>query len=807
MRLWVSFLLTLPSSISLALVDVPGRPRHVNHARLAKARPARTHSGSGLNTIGNARVRRQLPNFELIYGSPAEYALGRALEDSILVRGRPLGTWPYEVQPDLSNFKWMSYERARRVLSGTPPTLQPSPIMADGLSYMDIYVSIQGNEDYTVRITLGIIIRVGNASAPMEPAPTPTLSPGSPVLPPAPPPGSFLGLHGPILAVLVAACALFLILILGGLGWLIAMRRHMKKQGALTRHTVSPEPRGRSPTARWPRTTAHSLSFVPPNPTGSTLTNSTRRRVRTADHGIPSAPTPEPEPVSPEKPVESRKRAATLIQTIHTRAIRGSPKIESSKRTLSPDLSSSRKRPNPGQSSPRIGTRIKREELPMVEQTRRDEFTNSWCSALHLDPFQSPGASVDTDNGQDRQTSPGAGIAPSATMESRRIRAERPKSPTPTKAVWGKGHRTMSLSELGGSLAGRMIGMSNVPRGEVISADSSMLSVGPSGSNPGDTPTPRASQIRDTTTKSNDSLSKRLDYAERTNQIGMALFSLPSEPTSPEKSIAAAAPLGLSFDSFFSPKSMAEESQFEETTAEPRYGDVSSERMVRIAQSQETVATTYVTAPESGASPNTFRDGSILSAGHGPVEPIGIIGSPSTSHSQIAELDDISSPLLAGQDEERTQVAEISSQSLTVEYGRADQSLRVLDSFPGMLRGSLSYFPEDVEITTPVLPSTSRAELSFREPNDILLLPEEDLAQGCIRLARVESVERMGASSRSHAVEATEEVNTSAQGDPSKGTTEDSIISPNISEQNPTQDDSILSRTKASESVDSLQVK
>ncbi|KAG8773883.1 hypothetical protein FRC12_002266 [Ceratobasidium sp. 428] len=798
MRVWTLLLLALSPSISLALVDVPSRPRRVNHARFAKVLPARTNSGSGLNTFGSARIRKQLPNFELTYGSPAEYALGRALEDSVLVRGRPLGTWPYDVQPDLSNFRWMTYER------GTPPTLQPSPIMADGLSYMDIYVSIQGNEDYTVRTTLGVIVRVGNASAPMEPAPSPTLSPGSPVLDPVPPPGSFLGLHGPILAVLVAACALFLILILGGLGWLIAMRRHMRKQGVLTRHAVSPEPRGRSPTARWPRTTAHSLSFVPPNPTGSTLTNSTRRRVRTADHGIPSAPTPEPEPASPEKPVESRKRAATLLQTIHTRAIRGSPKIGSSKRALSPDLSSSRKRPNPGQGSPRIGTRIKREELPMVEQTRRDEFTNSWCSALHLDPFQSPGASVDTD--QDRLTSPEVGITPSATMESRRVGAERPKSPTPTKAVWGKGHRTMSLSELGGSLAGRMIGMSNVGREEIVSADSSMLSVGPSGSNPGDTPTPRASQIRDTITKSDESLSKRLDYAERTNQIGMALFSPLSEPTSPEKSIAAAAPLGLSFDSFFSPKSAAEESQFEETAAEPRYGDVSSERMVRIAQSQETVATTYVTAPESGASPNTFRDGSISSAGHGPLEPIGMIGSPSTSHSQIAELDDISSPLLASQDEERTQVAETSSQSLTVEYGRADQSLRVLDSFPGMLRGSLSYFPEDVEITTPVLPSTSRAELSFREPNDILLLPEEDLDQGCIRLARIESVERMGASSRSHAAEATEAVNTSTQGNESKGTTEDSIISPNISEQNPAQDDSILSRTRDSESVDSLQV-
>ncbi|KAG9118648.1 hypothetical protein FRC07_006734, partial [Ceratobasidium sp. 392] len=776
MKPWTTVLaLSLPSA--LALADIPSRVRHVKHARgLA--------SQSDSHTVRNARIRKQLPDFELIYGLPAEYALGRALEDNIQVRGRPLNTWPYDVQPDLSNFEWMSYERARRVLSGTPPTPQPSPIPANTHSYMDIYVSIGDNGDHSIGTTLGITVRLGNASSPADPAPTLTPSPGSPVLNPAPAPATFLGLHGPILATMIAACALFLILVLGGLGWLVAMRRHMKRQGAVTRHDhlsdESSEPRGRSPTARWPRTTAHSLSFVPPHQATSAFTTSTRRRVRTADHNTTSPSTPEPAPVSPEKPAESRKRAATLLQTIHTRAIRGSPRIGSSKRTLSPDLSSRKKHP-PGQVSPRIGTRIKREELPMVEQTPRNEFTNSWCSALHLDPFQSPGASVHTNEGQRQHTNSEAGVTPSETMNSVKIGAERPKSPTPMKAAWGRGHRTMSLSELGNSIAGRMAGSSNAPEAEGVSTDSSLLSVGPSGSNQEDTPTPRASQIRNTTTKSEDSLSKRLDYVERTNQIGMALFSPPSEPTSPEKSAAAAGSLGLSFDSFFSPKSAIEEAELEETTAEPRYGDVASERMVRIAPSQETVATTYVTAPESGASPNTFGDGSVSSVGGGPEEPLGVIGSPSTSHSQIAELDDISSPLLTDPDVEQTQVVETSNQSLAVEYGRANRSLRVLDSFPGMLRGSLSYFPEDVEINTPVLPSTSRTELSYREPTDILLLPEEDLDQGCIRLARVESVERsMGSSQRSHVAPEVEVVNMLTQGNESRGTTEDSIISPNM---------------------------
>ncbi|KAG8741853.1 hypothetical protein FRC10_002363 [Ceratobasidium sp. 414] len=428
-----------------------------------------------------------------------------------------------------------------------------------------------------------------------------------------------------------------------------------------------------------------------------------------------------------------------------------------------------------------------------------------------MDPFQSPGASADPGKGQARQTDSQADIGASATMESGRIAAERPKSPTPKKAAWGRGHKTMSLSELRGALtvAGGVVGSTETG---AVGPDSSMDSLAPAGSNQEGTPTPRASQIR--ATNPEDSFAKRRlerheTYAERTNQIGLALFAPPSQMTSPKNATATA--LGLSFDSFFSPKPAAEEGPFEEEGVEPRLRDVVSERMVRIAPSQETMATAYVTASESGASPDTSGYGP-SSSGHGQPEEIEVIGSPSTGHSQIAELDDISSLLLTDPDVEKTQVL---NQSLTVEYGRADQSLRVLDSFPGMLRGSLSYFPEDIEVDTPVLPSIARTGLSYRESTDILLLPEEDLDQGYIRLARVESVGRLErqnhAGSQSHIVKEGDAGNgltaEEFHGNASQGTTEDSIISPDASGQKSTQDDSILSRTKSDESADSLEPK
>ncbi|KAG9088116.1 hypothetical protein FS749_002406 [Ceratobasidium sp. UAMH 11750] len=685
---------------------------------------------------------------------------------------------------------------------------------------MDIYVFV-GDDDRTLRTTLGISIRPGNSSAPLGPATGPTQSPGAPVVTLAPSP-PVLGLHGSILAVMIAACALLLVLVLGGLSWLLAMRRHLKEQGVPDRHAhsgdSSTEPRGRSPTARWPRTTAHSLSFVPPSHGVSTITTSTRRRVRTTDLGSPTTvshpSSVEPAPPSPEKPVESRKRAATLLHTIHTRAIRGSPRIGSSKSTFLPDLSSRKgflPRASSGQASPRIGTRIKKEELPTVEQTRRDEFTNSWCSALHLDPFQSLATSIELDNGQARQTGSQTDIGTSAPMESGKIAAERPKSPTPKIAVWGRGHRTMSLSELRGSLAaaGRALDSSNGPQAGSVGIDSSVDSLAPAGSNQEDTPTPRASQICATATNSEDSLAaKRPErhetYAERTNQIGMALLAPPTGTKPPKKATPTA--LGLSFDSFFSPKAAMEEA-LEEEGNEPRFKDVDSERMVRIAPSQETLATTYVTAPESGPSPNTSGNGA-SSAGYEQPEVIGVIGSPSTGHSQIAELDDISSPLLTDPDIEKNQA---SNQSLTVEHARADQSLRVLDSFPGMLRGSLSHFPEDVEVHTPILPSTARTGLSYREPTDILLLPEEDLDQGCIRLARVESVERQNRAGSPSRVSKEGDAGSGptsekVRGNASQATTEDSIMSPNASGQKSTQVGSIMGRTEGDESADSPKV-
>ncbi|KAG9079733.1 hypothetical protein FRC06_007549 [Ceratobasidium sp. 370] len=810
METWVILLLVPAQSGAVALVSAAGRARHVGRARAPRDLPVgRPITGpSPRVSTRDTHIQKPLPDFELVYGLPAEYALGRALESAIQVKGRPLNIWPYDAQPDLSDFSWMRYERTRRVLGGTPPALQPAPVPANTLSYINVYVFVGGNQGYTVRTTLGISIRSVNASAPLEPAPSPTLSPAAPVVTLASSPPSVSGLHGPILAIMIAACALLLVLVLGGLSWLLAMRRHLKEQCVSDRHAGdnAAGPRGRSRTARWPRTTAHSLSFAPPSHGASAITTSTRRRVRTVDHGSPTTtsnqPSLEPVPASPGKPVESRKRAATLLHTIHTRAIRGSPRIGSSKGTLSPDLSSRRgfvPRASSGQASPRIGTRIKREELPKVEQTRRDEFTNSWCSALHMDPFQSPGASVGLDdNGKARQ----ADIGASPTMESGRIAAERPMSPTPEKVVWGIGHRTMSLSELRGSLAeaGLVVDSSGGLQAGEVGTDSGGVSPTAADSNQEGTPTPRASQIHATATSSEDSLAqKRLErhetYAERTSQIGMALFTSPPETRSPKNTAATA--LGLSFDSFFSPKSAMEEDTFEEEAAEPRYRDVASERMVRIAPSQETMATTYVTAPESGT-PNTLGDRS-SSAGHGQPEIIGVIGSPSTGHSRIVELDDIPSPLLTEPDVEKT---EVSNQSLSVGYAGADQSLRVLDSFPGMLRGSLSHFPEDVEVNTPVIPSISRAALSYRESMDILLLPEEDLDQGCIRLARVASVERQNRAGDQSYV-GNESTSQKFRGNAS---TEDSIISPNLSGQKSTRDDSILSRTKSDESADSLEV-
>jgi hypothetical protein len=93
-------------------IDTPGQARHLAVARELRARqPGARSKFERRVSLRNARIRKPLPVFELVYGQPAEYALGRALEDSVQVRGGPLGAWPYDVQPDLSSFSWMSYER------------------------------------------------------------------------------------------------------------------------------------------------------------------------------------------------------------------------------------------------------------------------------------------------------------------------------------------------------------------------------------------------------------------------------------------------------------------------------------------------------------------------------------------------------------------------------------------------------------------------------------------------------------------------------------------------------------------------
>lgn len=710
-----------------------------------------------------------------------------------------------------------------------PPAAQQSPAPAEIISYMDVYVFIGSDTDYTLRTTLGVSIRPANTSVTSSsnassptPAP-PTAAPNTPA-PFVPSP------HGAILALLITACALVSLLILGCFGWLLAMRRHLKRQGEIAPPQSSAQelPNGGPVSPRWHRTSAHSLSFVPHH-AAPTLIGSSRRRVRTADHEGPltlvvnEAP-PDRTISSPEKSIGSRKRASTLLQTIHTRSIRGSPKIGSSKSAAkgSPEVPT-RKTFSPrlgfGQSSPRIGVRIKKDEdIPMVDPTpARDGFTNSWCSALQLDPFQSPGASVDLTRPLD-SSNPGSSPA---VVETPKTGTERPKSPTPKKGSLGGGDKTMSMSELRHSLAtvGRAIWKADRGEEKGNSSNSTKMSLAPTDSYLDEAPTPRPALPHvlpvDLVNASSSSVNRSETYAHRTNQLGMALLTPLPGDNRPEN--AADGSFGLSFDSFFSPTSPAENTGVVQDYLEARYGNVSSERLVQIARSQDTLATTYVTATESGASPNMVGDED-TGAEHLQIENMGIIGSPSTLHSEMAELDDISSPLLTipdvHVDADKTQVAEKSNQSLSVEYGRGgEQSLRVLDSFPGMLRGSLSYFPEDVEVHTPVLPSSYRVEKSYQEPSDILLLPEEDLDQGCIRLARVEIVPRVGDhSAREGSVEQAKnsqvslhkgrENNTSGSHD-----VEDSLMSPDVSEQRSKEEDSILSQAKSTESVDSLQVR
>ncbi|CAE7091666.1 unnamed protein product [Rhizoctonia solani] len=288
-------------------------------------------------------------------------------------------------------------------------------------------------------------------------------------------------------------------------------------------------------------------------------------------------------------------------------------------------------------------------------------------------------------------------------------------------------------------------------------------------------------------------LTRAESYAERTNQLGLALLS----PATNMRAKPGNGALGIDFDSFFSPAT-----DRPVLLVEPRYGEVSSERLVKVGHSQETLATAYVTASESGVSPS---GGQRDSPGAIPEES----GSRSTLHSQVAELDVVVSPALtvgdlqvAAREVSPTRSLGVSDQSLSVEYGRADRSLRTLDSFPAMLRGSLSCFPEDVSLNTPVLPSIG-SELNHREAYDIMLLPADDLTQGCLVLTRAgddsaEHERNMATSDGISFMVAHEASNLVARSE------EDSILSPDLSEHAVEQADSIISHDHMRSSIDSI---
>ncbi|KAH7313231.1 hypothetical protein B0J17DRAFT_687477 [Rhizoctonia solani] len=715
-----------------------------------------------------ARLRATLPIFELSYGRTSEYELGWALEEYMLVRGRPLAKMLYDAEPDLAMFDWMGYDQTRRVLSGTPPIIQPPPVPLDTPSYLDIYIYIGADQSYRLRTVLGIIIRSRNDTA------IPTIDEQ------VPRPG------GVILGMLIGASVLFVFLILGSLGWMVAMRRYFKQ----SHHPVTQ-----------PQTSAHNQTYHPNNRSLPSTSNhassltSTRRRVRTADHGTTSPPRTalqlSPGRTKDSTPPSARKRAATLLQTIHTRAIRGSPKIGfgTSSRKMSPSLDSSsttaRKAFSPrlgfGQFSPRLededGPKKERDSLVVVIQ-ESPGFMNSWSSALLLDPFHSPGR--ETHSVDDLGRNLKAGMTD----------LERPASPTPHKSLCVGGNKTMSVSEL---LRSRIVSDASADDSGVSSdrydhagnlgfLDNTLSAQ--IGSSTQVTPQPQAT------------LNRAESYAARTNQLGMALLSPPT--TMHRKSASGA--LGISFDSFFSPPT-------DRPLPEPRYGEVTSERVVRIGHSQETLTTAYVTASESGVSHTGDQNESESpKAGHEIPEEIGITGSPSTLHSQMAEMNNIASSLLTVGDLKATARMESSNQpckvgnpnqSLSVEYGCADQSLRALNSFPAMLRGSLSCFPEDVSLNTPILPSigTSRSELTHREASDIMLLPADDLTQGCLVLTRVgddsgEQEESRDNTSGISFVVTQEASNLVAR---SEG---DSIMSPDLSEHATEQTDSIISPSR-----------
>lgn len=603
---------------------------------------------------------------------------------------------------------------------------------------------------------------------------------------------------------LVAACVLLLLLVVGGLGWVIAVRRHLGDQ-ANSVHPADPnqklpdpiEPKEES-TPRWGRLDSHTLQFTPK--LGSFAATATRRRVRTAGHGSPGSETPRQQ--SPPKkegnsqgtPTSTRKRAATLLQTIHSRAIRGSPKIGSnSKGTLAPLpevlISKTFSRSERGHSPEN------KEDVSPAEGKR--QFTNSWCSAMQLDPFRSPARSVE--------------LAEPTRLSSGEGTFEQPTPATSRKEVWAKGDKTMSVSELFGTPAESESpgGFSGNFEHEGNVGFMKGLSPASTESNQEATPIPhKAPRTKlngsggSVETRKAGPLNRAASYKERASQLGMALLT-PRANTPADKSGQGS--MGLSFDSFFSPVVGTRESIAQQAEVPAAcYGVVFSERIVMIGRSQETLTTAYVTASEQGVSPSYEAS----SDGHGGPGDIGIIGSPSTLHSQMAELDDISSPHLTAMNPEGVAKAGSTNRSLGSEYGSLHQSLRTVENLP-----CRSCFPEDLNPHNPALCSCNQGNMHtvHRAPSDATLPADGStrLAASVQGLANIVKIQRNDSGEYSDKIDLTSLSFAVAQESSRLGgrREEDSILSPDLSERTSMHEDpTMVHGKKVLNSPDSILV-
>ncbi|CAE6525690.1 unnamed protein product, partial [Rhizoctonia solani] len=161
-------------SVAVALTN---HGAHANHHKL-KPRTPLPEKGIIFDqvetsiTTRTARLRATLPVFQFVHGRSSEYELGRALDEYMLVKGRPISTMAYSVEPDLAMFAWLGYDKSRRVLSGTPPIAQPPVVPFNAPSYLDVYIYIGTDRSHRLRTVLGIIVR--DRGDTMTPASTPT---------------------------------------------------------------------------------------------------------------------------------------------------------------------------------------------------------------------------------------------------------------------------------------------------------------------------------------------------------------------------------------------------------------------------------------------------------------------------------------------------------------------------------------------------------------------------------------------------------------------------------------------------------